>query len=214
MSPLAEFLRSLVSEGRAVLRPPPVNPAGPDREAADLLAAAFADYRLAVAGPPLVFDAPTALAAAVLVYRACWALIDRGQPAADLTRSLALPGPPRTPAQHLSADLTLRYLAQVHQRARAHEPADALAAATADVLRRWPLSGVLSGVEDGPLTPVDFAGHRGLGLLYAERWCRGRKPAWAPGGAGREYLELVWDDLGRDPALLPRAAEPAGVADE
>src|SRR5262249_43905716 len=135
-------------------------------------------------------------------------------PAADLVQSLALPGPPQTPAQHLSADLVLRYLGQVHQRARARDPADALTTATADVLRRWPLTGVLSCVEDGPLTPPDFAGHCGLAWLYAERWCRTRKPAWGPDGKGREYLELIWSEMGRDVALLPRTTAAVEAINE
>ncbi len=211
MSSLADFVRLLLRDGRVILAQPPDAGPGHDPEAAAVLEQAFADQRLTVAGPLIDFDAPTALAAAALVRRACRFLVNRNQPAAELAGALAMPGPPRTPAQHLSADLTLRFLPQVHRRARALDPADPLPARLAEVLRRWPLAGVLAAVDEGPLTPPDFAGHPGLLLLYAERWSRGQKPAWMPRGPGRPYLELVWADLGRDPALL---GEAAGVREE
>jgi hypothetical protein len=57
------------------------------------------------------------------------------------------------------------------------------------------LSGVLSDVEEEPLTSLDLGGHPGLRLLYAERLARNRKPAWfPPEGPAREYVELVLGD--------------------
>src|SRR4051812_8721131 len=106
MSPLAAFLGPLLREGRAALSGRP-GPAAGDAEAVALLRGAFAAHRLDVAGPPVEFDADSALAAAALVYQACWFLVSRDEPEAELTRMLTLPGPPRTAAQHLSADLTL-----------------------------------------------------------------------------------------------------------
>lgn len=207
MSPFAEFVRTLLREGRAVFREPPVPLAKHGPKAAEILAAAFADYRLALAGPLIDFDDRTALAAASLVHHACWFLVSRADPGRELRGRLALPGPPRSPAEHLSADLTLRFLPQIHRRALAHDPADPLVALVADILRRWPLSGVLSSVEDPPLTPTDFGGHHGLLLLYAERWCRNEKPAWLPEGPGMEHLELVWTELGKDVSILQSMAE-------
>jgi hypothetical protein len=69
------------------------------------------------------------------------------------------------------------------------------------VLRRWPLSGVLADIEQGPLTALDFSGHAGLLLLYAERLARHERPTWFPTGAAKEYLELVWTELGEDRSL-------------
>src|SRR5581483_8553134 len=171
MSAQSEFLRSLFADGKAVLRDPSAGASRQDQEAAAVLENAYASYRLGVAGPPLRFDAATALAAADLVQHACWFLVSHQQPDAELERILKMPGPPRTPEQHLSADLVLRYLPQVYQRARALNPADRLTGLLADVLRQWPLSGVLSAVEEGPTTPPDF-GRPGLALLYAERLAR------------------------------------------
>jgi hypothetical protein len=206
MSPFAEFLDILLREGRAVLRGPP-DPSGQDREAVSLLGRAFATYRLDVAGPLIDFDAQTALAGAALLQRACWFVVSRDEPDAELDRSLTMPAPPCSPASHLSADLVLRFLPQVHRRAKAHNPADRLTVLLADILRRWPLAGVLSDLDDGPSAPVTFDGHPGLLMLYAERLAQHEKSAWVPQAPGREYLELVYEELGKDPAELLRSAE-------
>ena len=68
----------------------------------------------------------------------------------------------------------------------------------AKVLREWPLSGVLSEVNEGPLTPLEFQGHPGLWMCYAERLARHEKPDWLPTGTGLEYVELVWQEMGKD----------------
>ena len=101
-----------------------------------------------MAGPPLLFDEPMALAAAALTQQACWFLVSHAEPPPELERRLVMPAPPRSPAEHLSADLTLRLLPQVHRRACSRDPADPLVVCLADVLRRWPLSGVLSASSD------------------------------------------------------------------
>jgi hypothetical protein len=203
MSPLAEFLQALLREGRVLLRAHPPEPAGRPADALAVLQQAHADSRLAVAGPPLDFHSDTALAAAERVRHACWSLANHDQPEEVLQKALVMPRPPRSPAEHLSADLLLRFVPDIHRRARALDPADRLTELLAVLLRQWPLSGVLSGVEDGPLTPPEF-GHPGLQLLYAERWAANPKAAWLPQGRGFEYVELVWGELGKDPAALPR----------
>jgi hypothetical protein len=202
MSALAEFLQVLLYEGKVVLRAPSQPSAGRQPEVIDLLRRAYADYRLQVAGPPLDFDGPVALAAGELVRQACWFLVSHEQPPEELDRPLMMPGPPRSAAQHLSADLVLRFLPQVHRRARALNPADPLPGLLAGVLRQWPLSGVISEVEEGPTTGLDFHGHPGLMLLYAERLARHEKPAWVPHGPGFEYVDLVWREIGKDASLL------------
>jgi hypothetical protein len=94
---------------------------------------------------------------------------------------------------------------------RALAPDDPLAGLLANLLRQWPLSGVLSDVSEAPLTLPEFGGHPGLLLLYAERLARSEKPAWMPGGKGREYVELVFHGLGKDrSALLVAAGEGNG----
>jgi hypothetical protein len=187
---LVAFLHRLFRDGTVVLRERPRLDSGSRAEALALLGGAYAAYRLDVAGPPVDFHGDTALAAGEFLGGACWFLVNRSEPAAELGRCLTLPGRPAVPAQHLSADLVLRFLPQVHRRARSLAPDDRLTAILADVLRRWPLSGVLADVTEAPLTPPEF-GHPGLELLYAERLARTEKPAWLPEGPGREYVELV-----------------------
>lgn len=196
MDTLADFLRRLFGEGRVVFRSRPGPRPARDGDALDVLARAFEAARLEVAGPPVPFDPAAAVAAAALVRGACWALVSHEERPDDLARTLTMPHAPTTPSHHLSADLTLRHLAQVHRRARAIDPADPLRGILEDVLRRWPLSGVLADVEDGPLTPPDAIGHRGLLLLYAERLALRDRPAWRPTGAGAEFAELVGDGGG------------------
>src|SRR5262245_41734121 len=143
---LSEFLESLFDDGDVVFRAPPQTS---DKDSAErLLARAFADYRLEVAGPLVEFDAPTAIAAAEFVQWACWFLVHRDSPAEEVTARLKLPPGPTTASQHLSADLTFRHLPQLHRRARATSPDDVLTKTLAAALRAWPLSGVASAIEE------------------------------------------------------------------
>jgi hypothetical protein len=206
-SPFAEFIARLLGEGCAFLKAPPQHTPAADAEVLTLLEAAYATYRLGVAGPPIPFDGRTALAAAAVVYRACWFVVDHSLLPEHLAPLLQMPCAPGTPAQHLSADLVLRFLPQVHRRAAAVDAAEPLTCLLADVLRRWPLSGALAEVEGGPLNGLDFGGHPGLLWLYAERWAQREKLAWLPAGAGREYLEAVSTDMGRNLNLLPLGDE-------
>ncbi|HKI37748.1 MAG TPA: hypothetical protein VKA46_38200 [Gemmataceae bacterium] len=197
MSPFADFLQHLFADGEAVLRERPV-PVSGDADALALLRRAYAAHRLDVAGPPIDFDAAVALAAAEVLRQACWFLVSHDEPEALLDERLRMPAIPRpTAAQHLSADLALQYLPHVHRQAHALNPEDRLTVRLADLLLRWPLSGILSDVADAPLVPLDFDGHDGLLLLYAERLADHPKPAWMPQGRAREHVELVFGELGK-----------------
>lgn len=190
MDPFEEFITRLLREGLAVFREPPrpvsVCPSGVMAE----LERAFRVHRRGVAGPPISFDRDSAGAAAILVREACWALVHRGERADSLTKRLTMPHEPGRPAHHLSADVVLRLLPQVLRRANGMDPSDPIVSALSAVLRRWPLSGVLADLDEGPSGPTDL-GHPGLSLLYAERWVRRERPAWRPAGPGMEYVELV-----------------------
>jgi len=190
MAALVTFLHDLLYDGRAVLRERP-EPAAASGEASAMLQTAYQSYRLEVAGPLLDFDVEIAVAAGILVQYACWFLVSHAEPDAELENHLVMPRLPRSAASHLSADLLFRYLPQIHRRARALDPADRLTTLLARTLRQWPLSGVMSDVEDGPLTGLDFDGHRGLLLLYAERLASHTRPAWMPESVGLEYVEWV-----------------------
>jgi hypothetical protein len=152
-----------------------------------------------VAGPPIGFDARVAGAAAELVRQASWALVSREDRVEDLKPRVRMPIAPGTPAHHLSADLMLRYLPQVLRRVRGLDATDPLIGLLAEVLRGWPLSGVLSDVEEGPLVVTDFCGHSGLLMLYAERLAANDRPAWRPedSSPAYEYYRLACGgDLG------------------
>lgn len=209
MSAFTDFLEGLLRDGSVVLRGPPA-PASGDAASAGLLASAYADHCLDLAGPPPPFDLAAAVAAAGRVWSACWFLLHHGDGPEIVEAALALP-PPANAAQHMSADLTLRFLPQVHRRARALAAADPLTAGLARLLREWPLSGVLSDVAEPPLTPPDFDGHNGLLMLYAERLTSNVKPAWMPEGPGLPYVELAFAGRGLPPPAGPvaKAAPPA-----
>jgi hypothetical protein len=193
MATFQEFLTQLLDEGKIVFRsakPPQDRPT--ERDVATI-ADAFATSARSVAGPPLAFDAPTACEAAELVRQASWALVNREERVADLRRRLRMTTAATTPAQHLSADLLLRYLPQIVRRARALDATDPLIEILGDLLRRWPLSGVLSDVEEGPLVAAEFGGHPGLLLLYAERLSANDRPSWRPNRSSPayDYYELI-----------------------
>jgi MoxR-vWA-beta-propeller ternary system domain bpX4 len=203
MTGLAAFVRLLLSEGRILVRDAPA--AAPDRDALPHLERAYHTHALAIAGPPLPFDTKTALAAAQALHVAAWFFLNPHLPVEERAKELDMPAPPKTPAQHLSADVVFRFLPGLYRRAHALLPNDAITANLARLLRLWPLGGVLADLPDAPLTPPDFDGHAGLCLLYAERLARHEKPGWFPTGAGLPYVELVWEQLGRDTSLLPLA---------
>jgi hypothetical protein len=209
LSAFSHFLQGLFRDGSAVLSGPPV--LGPsDAAAAKLLASAFADHCLDVAGPPPPFDPTAADAAARCVWCACWFLVHRGDGPDFVEKALTLP-PPTSAAQHLSADLTLRFLPQVHRRARALAVADPLSVGLARLLREWPLSGVLSDVTEPPTTSPEFDGHKGLLTLYADRLVANPKPAWTPAGPGLPYAELAFAYRGLS---LPAVAVAKGALSE
>jgi hypothetical protein len=193
MAAFSEFLTQLLDEGKIVFRSGKLPQDRPSDRDAAMLAEAFATLALSVGGPPIVFEARTACEAAELVRQASWALVSREERPEELKRRIRMVTTPRTPAHHLSADLMLRYLPQILRRARGLDPVDPLIEILADVLRRWPLSGVLSDVEEGPLTAPHFGGHPGLLLLYSERLAADDRPAWRPepSSPAYDYYNLV-----------------------
>jgi hypothetical protein len=205
MAILTTFLHGVLEAGRVILREPLPPQADPDAPAA--LAEAYRLHALTVAGPPVPLDALVAMAAARVLYQAAWYLLHPNEPVDGA--QLQMPADPRTASNHLSADLLLRYVPAVYRRGRAMRPDDELAAALANLLRRWPLSGVLAELEDGPLVATDFDGHPGLCLLYAERLAQHKKASWFPTSKAIEAVELVWHDLGRDTTTLPMAQQAA-----
>jgi hypothetical protein len=201
----ADFVERLLNEGAILLRQRPHVEAEDRRQAARVLEAVYAGYRLEVAGPLLDFDAAVAVRAAECVWLAAWFLLHRDEPAAVVEQTLALP-PATGPAQVLSADLVLRFLPRLHGRARAIAADDVLTRSLALLLRRWPLSGVLSDIGDAPENLELLETHPGLLLLYAERLADRYRPAWVPERpAAREHVELVLAQRGLALAEKPAA---------
>jgi hypothetical protein len=208
MAAFVEFLESLLHEGKVILRARPQMEASAKKSAERLLAAAYADHGLDVAGPPIAFDAAAALTAAEQLWYAAWFLLKRDDPAEEIDKHLAPRTPPASAAQHLSADLLLRFAPPIHRRARSQDPADHLTKRLEELLRRHPLSGVLADIEEGPLTALRLGDHPGLQLLYAERLAEKPRPAWMPQGPARAAVELVFAERGLVvPEPLPIASE-------
>jgi MoxR-vWA-beta-propeller ternary system domain bpX4 len=196
VTPLTDFLRRLVGQGSVVLRERPASHPSERIEAMTWLESVYTEYRLDVAGPLLPFDPAIAVAAAECCRWACWFLVDRRAENAEVAAAVKLPIPSGDAAQHLSADLVLRFLPQIYHRARTVAVDDVLTQALAAICRQWPLSGVLADLDEAPTMPLDFGGHRGLQLLFAERFVEHRRPSWMPAGATLEHVNLVLSERG------------------
>jgi hypothetical protein len=193
MAAFHDFLTPLLEHGRIVFRSAKAPTDRPTERDVAVLAEAFESFILSVAGPRIEFDTRVACAAAELVRQSSWALINHEDRVEDLKKLVAMPGSLATPSHHLSADLMLRYVPQILKRARGLDASDPLVGLLAEILRRWPLSGVLSDVEEGPLVGLDFGGHPGLMLLYAERLADNDRPSWRPDPSSPpwDHYELV-----------------------
>jgi hypothetical protein len=199
---LAVFLEGVFRQGRIVVEEPPAGETAEDSKALAVCRRAFDEFRLEVAGPVLDLDSDIALASARFLYTAAWFLFHFEKPEQEVATDLAFPKKPGSAGQHLSADLVFRYLPAILGRARALPTGDVLADIISEVLRHWPLSGVLADLPEGPTGALDFFGHPGLQLLYAERLAQHFKPAWVPEEQYRAHVELVWSELGKDSRLL------------
>jgi hypothetical protein len=202
-APFAAWLTRALTHGESVQDAPPELPPGERAAVLAALRVAFEAHALDVGGPPVAFDAAAAEWAAVALARACWRLVS----ADDEPRPLD-PGPKvATPATVLSTDVCLRFLPAVLRRARLRDPEGPLAADLGNVLRRWPLSGVLADLDGEPVVPPTFDGHRGLMMLYAERLATAPRAGWVPAdGPAREWVERVFAERGRSLPLAPAEA--------
>jgi hypothetical protein len=204
MTVFTDLVRSLLEEGSVRLREPPQLPDEEHHAVRELLASAFTDHRLDVAGPAIPFAPERAIQAVEWFAWSCWFLLHRGEPDQEVARRLKPLPAPVSAAEHLSGDLLFRFLPRIYRRARAVNPRDPLTLRLEDTLRRWPLSGVLAEIEEPPLSEVELAGHPGLLLLYAERLMSRPRPAWLPGPAGMPFVELVFGERGlRNPFPRP-----------
>jgi hypothetical protein len=192
MSRFRDWLARVLADGDSVQAGPPELPAAERAAVTADLRAAYDRHALDVAGPPVAFDAETAVGAAVVLARACWQLVG-GDPT-----PLDVGAAPASASAHLSADVTLRFLPVVLRRARTRAAEDEPAAAVERLLRAWPLSGVLADLDGEPSTPPDLDDHPGLQLLYAERLVVTARAGWVPrAGSARARAERVFAERGR-----------------
>jgi hypothetical protein len=196
---LSNFLLHLLEEGSVVLRECPVVRASEHAEAAQKMEPIYANFRLNVAGALLPFDGTVAVQAAECYRSACWFLLDRQAEASVVEGAVAMPTRVASAAQHLSVDLIFRFLPPLLNRSRAIDPDDVLTRSLTKLCQQWPLSGVLADVGDAPLTSLDFEGHSGLQMLYAERLAERHRPEWTPSGKSLEYVKLVLSERGERP---------------
>ncbi len=212
MTSFRRFVIELLREGKVVFRSAQAPRDRPLAEDIALLEKGFEVVQLSVAGPAIPFDGAVGYSAAEVLRQASWALLNHNDRISQLKKLLSMPIQPATPAHHLSADLMLRYLPQVLKRARGLDPSDPLIGLLEDVLRRWPLSGVLSDVIEPPLGSLEFAGHPGLLLLYSERLVANDRHAWRPAqrAPGCAYYELASDERRRGQSSPAEFSSSAG----
>jgi hypothetical protein len=208
MPALTDWLTRVLGQGESVQSDPPELVAADRPAAIALLREAFDAHALDVAEPPVAFDPAVALGAAVVLARACWRLVGDDQTA----DSLAVGCEPATPAAHLSADVTLRFLPAVYRRAAARDLDGPLKTDIERLLRQWPLSGVLADLDGEPAAPPAFGGHPGLQQLYAERLTGTGRAGWVPPtGSAREWVERVFSERRRPlPAAITIPSEAPG----
>ena len=163
-----------------------------------------------ITGPKIPFEPDVAFSAAEILRQASWFLVSNEAPREEVKAKLQMPRGPKTPGYHLSGDLTFQYLPTLHRRALARDVNDVVTQCLGELLRQWPLSGVLSVLEDAPSTPLDF-GHAGLWLCYAERYAQHPRSAWLPSGLGLESVELAWQECGLKLAVLETWKGPAAI---
>lgn len=179
MAEFLGFISHLLNTGEARLRGEPVCSSAERGAVLQLLKAAHEEDVLDLAGPTLPFAASAALAGGQFLAWACWFLMRQDKPPEIVEANLRM-DTPRSPSEHLSADVCLKFASAVHRRARATNPSDVLTRKLEETLRRWPLSGALSDIA-APPEANDFGGHPGLLLLYAERLAIRPRPAWLTG---------------------------------
>jgi hypothetical protein len=195
MSTFADFLQQAF-QGRVRLRERLVLSPSEWPAVEKLLADVHARRVLDLAGPTPRLEMEWALAGARVLADACWFLLTRDEPPEAVEGALQMPVP-ASASQHLSADHCLRYLPAVHARAAALCPDDVLTRTLSDILRKCPLSGVLARISAEPTTPLNFEGHPGLQMLYAERLANHPRPLWVPQeGEARQWAERVWAERG------------------
>ena len=200
------FARPLLREGRLRIGEQPTWQLSD--EGLDELKSALRDQSLALAGPPIVGSLESLIPAMQVTYRFGRRTLHPETTPAESDASLKMPQPPRSPEEHLGADLAFRFLPGLLQRLLTRDPGDELAAALKKLLREWPLSGVLADIPEAPTSPLNFGGHLGVRFLYAERLADRERAGWQPPVEDSDGLDLVYQTLGRPPVVRLETPSP------
>lgn len=199
------WLRGVLQEGASLLSEPLSLPAAEVAEVTQILQSEFHLHALDVGGAKMEFSPTFALKAAKLLAQACWVYVaNAGSPESPLALALE----PRGPADHLAVDLCFRFLPVVYRRAKMRSLESVLVRELNAILRRWPLSGVLADLEEGPLIEPAFQDHQGLQILYAERLVQFPRATWVPSaGKAREWVEFVFHEHQKSLPVMGRNEE-------
>ncbi len=191
-----DFIQTLFLEGRLIVGAARTLDVPP--EARDFLASALRTQLLHLPGPPLPGSLPTLVEAVQVVYRLAWDLLNG---ASETSEHEPMSHGPRSADDHVSADVAFRFLPRLFRQAQSRSADGPLTRLLEQILRRWPLSGVLADIAEAPLSPLDFGGHVGVAFLYAERLAERERSHWIPAGPAREGLDVVWQALGKPPLV-------------
>lgn len=187
------FLDRLFREGTIAFDRAPEPAVAPSRGVDEILRSSFETHRLSIAGPPIAFDRDSARRAADFLRHACLGFVLQEEMPTEAFARLGTENLSDQSEAHLSVDLTYRYLPIVYRRSAAIGRYDVLRRQIALELRKWPFSGVLANLLDPPLGSLEFGGHQGLAIAYAERFIEHHNEAWRPpeSSCTANALELV-----------------------
>lgn len=166
---LSSFLRDILESSHVAVATDDELTRDDLRAADEVLGEADRLWRLEAPGTPPALALPAARWAAIVLFRACQAIVDRDlgmdRFAAD-TR--ARPFDVANPAVHSSVDLTFRFLPEVIAVARRIAEADPLVDALRQLAAEWPLSSVgIDGIAATAIAPV--LADESLRQLYVDR---------------------------------------------
>jgi len=166
--PITRFLQQLFEHGRVTVSMPARSADEQDDELERLLVEFSTLYRSQLPAGLPAFDLHAAKHGAITLYRACQFLAYRDFSEEDIHEAIAIRPIASNPAEHLSVDLTLRFLPDVVRLAKAAAPEDPLVKRLLELARSWPLSSVgIADVKDVDIAPLinDLAVFR----LYIDR---------------------------------------------
>lgn len=142
-----------------------------EKAVADLLREEYAKEALNFPGAAPPFEREAAVWAARIVFNASQLLLSREKDAQDIVELLPPYSGTMTPAAILSADLCLRCLPDIIEKAREINPDDPLIGLLEDLLQVWHYSGIgyFRLPEGGGVDIVGGDGGDCLRLLYIDR---------------------------------------------